>query len=761
MKKNFTLRLRQLFVLSTLLLCFQANAEKVEVAEAASVAHFFMVQTLGVSSDDVHMDAVYTAVDAANPAEALYYVFNINQPQGFVIVSANDIARPILGYSLQGAYNQYDMPPNFEAWMNSVAEAIGQGIRNGIASDPEIFTEWEALLGHDVNYFTKRDGEKAVNPLITTKWDQEDPYNQQCPLYQGQKCYTGCVATAMAQVMKYYAYPASGTGTTPAYTTSTSGISVPAITLGEAYQWTSMIDQYGGSATQQQKDAVALLMYHCGASVKMDYNPIGSNGSAAYSSDAGAALTTYFQYDKSMRMQNRAYFSNDQWIALLKQELDADRPMYHNGSGSAGGHAFVCDGYNNSNQFHFNWGWSGYGDGYFSITPLSSFPNNNNVFVGMKPNAGGAQAYNIDILYDNHLVSNKSSVQPMETFNVSAPIFNSGYKDATGLQGTVELYQGNNLIATMGTKSMGNLQAGYYYNSQSFSCQVPAGTPVGNYTIRIVTKTSDSNWEVARASYGYKTELPLQVTAKAYTISAQAETGGSIDPQGSIQVPEGESKTFSIKANAGYIISKVLIDGTNNPTAVANGTYTFSNVTADHSIVARFEQITHTITATAGDNGSIDPAGEVTVKEGSNQTFTIEANENYAIADVLVDGASVGALSTYTFPNVTGDHTIEATFVYVTGIKEPNTSELIIYPNPTTGLLTICDVRYAICDVEIFDMMGRDVVGTTFTVAHVETDNYPSLQPTTTINIAHLPTGIYFIRIQTETGTVMRKIVKQ
>ena len=751
--RNFTaLRLRQLFVVCALLLCFHANAKKVEVADAASVGHFFMSQTLEVNQGDVDLNMVYTAVDATNPAEALYYVFNINQHQGFVIVSADDIAVPILGYSLQGGYQPNAMPPNFEGWMNGVAEAIGEGISKGIEPDQQTFDEWKALLEHDVNYFTARDGSRAVNPLLTTKWDQEDPYNQQGPTYNGQKCYTGCVATAMAQVMRYHAYPASATGTTPAYTTSTLGISVPAITLGATYQWSLMIDQYGGGANQQQKDAVALLMYHCGASVKMDYNPVGSNGSGAFSTDAGAAMTTFFKYDKSMRMQRKAYYSNNDWIALFKQELDASRPMYHNGSGSAGGHAFVCDGYNNSNQFHFNWGWSGYSDGYFSVTPLSSFPNDNGVFVGTKPDAGGAQAYNIDIFYDKNLESDKSSVQPLETFTVSAPLFNSGYKDATGLQGGIGLYQGNNLIATMGVKNLGTLQAEYYFPSLSFSCQVPTGTPAGNYTIRAIAKTSDSNWEIARASYGYKTELTLQVTAMTYTITAQAETGGSIDPQGNIQVAEGGSKTFTIKANTGYVISKVLVDGTNNQAAVDNGTYTFSNVTANHTITAGFEPITHTIIAIAGTNGSIDPAGEVTVNEGSNQTFTITADENYEIADVLVNGTSVGALSTYTFTNVTTDQTIYVTFNIVTGIASPTPSEggdVRIYPNPTTGELRVESGELRVDSIEIFDLFGKTCNVSRVTCNENEMD------------ISFLPAGIYFLRITTENGVIVRKVVKE
>ena len=751
MKKFFTLSL----FLTALLFSFQANAKKVEVTDAAAAGHFFITQTQELNPNDVHLSTVYTAIDATNPAQALYYVFNINQQQGFVIVSANDIAVPILGYSLQGGYVHDDAPLNFKSWMSSVAEAIRRGIEENYQPEQETVVEWKALLEQDVNYFAQQRGETAVNPLIETKWDQSDPYNLLCPTYGGVKCMTGCVATAMAQIMKYHAYPTSGTGTIPAYTTTTNGIAIPAITLGETYQWSNMINQYGGGATQQQKDAVALIMYHCGASVKMNYGTMSQGGSGAYSTDAGVSMTTFFKYDKSMHMQDKAYFSNADWVALLKQDLDASRPLYYKGQGPDGGHAFVCDGYNTSNQFHINWGWSGQNDGYFTVTPMPYylFPNSNAVFAGLKPDAGGAQAHNIDMYYEKNLTSSATSIPPTQAFTVSVQFYNSGYADASGMQGAIGLYQGNTLITTMGARSVGNLQAGYYFTSAlPFTCQVPAGTPVGNYTIRALIKVSNSDWQLVRASDGYKTELPLQVTAPSFTITATAEAGGSITPSGTIQVAEGGNQTFTIKANSGYAISKVLVDGSDKPEAVASGSYTFSNVTANHTITAKFEQASHIITATAGENGTITPSGEIKIADGGSQIFVIAAHENYQVADVLVDGTSVGAVSGYTFSNVTSSHTIEATFkAKGVNIEETNVVGIMVYPNPTDGKLTIGNGELTIENVEIFDLMGKALNNCQLSTVNCQLK----------IDISHLPSGIYFIRIQTNKETVTQKIVKQ
>jgi len=228
------------FLFFALLLYFQANAKQIEIGDATIAGRFFIAQTLDVNPNDIELNLTYTAVNIANPIKPLYYIFDIcvKQKQGFIIISADDIVRPILGYSLHGFYNQDDMPPNFDAWMREVAELIRYGRKSYMDSDPRIFAEWKALLEHDVSFFIDRKGEKTVTPLITTKWDQGDPYNQQCPIYQGNRCMTGCVATTMAQLMKYYSFPTSGTGTTPAYTTPSFGISIPPksyIPMGESY----------------------------------------------------------------------------------------------------------------------------------------------------------------------------------------------------------------------------------------------------------------------------------------------------------------------------------------------------------------------------------------------------------------------------------------------------------------------------------------------------------------------------------------------
>ena len=267
-----------------------------------------------------------------------------------------------------------------------------------------------------------------------------------------------------------------------------------------------------------------------------------------------------------------------------------------------------------------------------------------------------------------------------------------------------------------------------------------------------------------------------------YIIEASVSTdGGTISPIGTTVVTYGGSQAYTITPQTGYLIDKVLIDNENDEKAVSSGKYTFSKVEAPHSIVASFKQRTFDITSSAGGGGEIDPEGVTAVGYGNNITYVITPSEGYMIKSVLVDGknnTAAVASGFYTFANVTTKHTIAATFAVgkMASATDDAGTEITVYPNPTTGLLTICDMRYAtsdnrtsdnrISEIKLFDVMGRMVMP-------VETLRATSLQSQIAnrksdigqseieINISHLPTGVYFLRIKTETGVVVRKVVKQ
>lgn len=293
-----------------------------------------------------------------------YYVFPHDGNCGYTIVSGDDRMPEIVGYSTTDTYSEENMPDGMKHLMQAY-EAMATALANGDAKAERCLAEKEALAA-DSTYRQPR-----VEPLLADiAWGQTEPYNNLCPMYDGQRrTVTGCVATAMAQLMMYYKYPQTLKSDIPAYQTSSYQLDMPSVSAGERYDWDNMLPQYSGSAyTAAQANAVAKLMYHCGLSAKADYGPsTGTNCTPD-------VLVKYWGYDPDVIKQlNREGFSLREWTAILDAELRASRPVYYSGvSFTSGGHAFLCDGADGNGLYHINWGWSGWSNGYFDITVLNS-----------------------------------------------------------------------------------------------------------------------------------------------------------------------------------------------------------------------------------------------------------------------------------------------------------------------------------------------------------------------------------------------------
>ena len=291
------------------------------------------------------------------------YVFNAEQNQGYVIVSNDDRTAPILGYSETGTLDPDNMPCNMRAWLQGYADEIA----------------W--LSAHNYQPSTQPASHRSsavktpIAPLVTAHWNQGAPYNSQVSGYYSEgNAVTGCVATAMAQVMYYTAKQAglttSATTTDmPGYDTSSS-FAVPGISAGETIQWNKMRDTYTSSDTDEGATAVATLMRCCGVSMKMDYADTEHGGSSANGAKVADALKKYFGYDATTQCADRSYYSYANWIELIYNELKQGRAVVYNGQSLGGGHAFVCDGYQSEDYFHINWGWGGMSDDYFKLSVL-------------------------------------------------------------------------------------------------------------------------------------------------------------------------------------------------------------------------------------------------------------------------------------------------------------------------------------------------------------------------------------------------------
>lgn len=298
-----------------------------------------------------------------------YHVFNIGSGDGFVIVSASDLTPDIIGYTDEGAFDVQNMPDNMKEWLQGYADQIVYLEKNGVSSAAEAKGLRKAPASVKA----------PIAPLIETKWGQSDPYNYLCPKVSETYCQTGCVATAMAQILYYHnqkeGFPVSTVKKIDAYTKGVSVEECPVTT----FDWSNMQKTYTGKETtvDVKAQAVAKLMQYCGASVGMNY---GTGSSGASSSDIPQALVDYFGYDQRVKYLRRSHYSTSEWENIIYQELEAKRPVYYSGSSTGGGHAFVCDGFSEDGYFHINWGWTGRGDGYFLLSVLN--PNERGVGAG-------------------------------------------------------------------------------------------------------------------------------------------------------------------------------------------------------------------------------------------------------------------------------------------------------------------------------------------------------------------------------------------
>ena len=301
------------------------------------------------------------------------YVFSTEE--SFVIMAADDCVKPILGYSLTGKFVAEAMPKNLVWWLQGYNNEIQYAIDKQAKATSEIAAVWKGLEEGETDMAKS---EIVVNALIQTRWKQREPFNNHCPT----GTVTGCVATAMAQLMKYYEWPKPYGIGTHSYIHSTYGLQ-SADFYQTAYDWDNMKDYYGNGYTSTEAEAVATLLYHCGVSVNMKYG----NSSSALASDIPHALINYFNYSRTAEYRRRyPSDSTAYWIADMKAELDAGRPMEYDGIGNAGGHSFICDGYRTDDYFHFNWGWGGTQNGYYALSNCSSYGFNSNhaIIIGIR-----------------------------------------------------------------------------------------------------------------------------------------------------------------------------------------------------------------------------------------------------------------------------------------------------------------------------------------------------------------------------------------
>jgi hypothetical protein len=458
--------------------------------------------------------------------ETLFYVFNIGE-NGYVIVSGDDNVTPILAYSDEVSFNPNNIPPTVAKWLDKYKDEIRYIIENNVQPTNEISTKWNYLNTHP--FIPSQKGNsvastEAVNPLVKTKWDQSPYYNDLCP-YDNQyndRTVTGCVATAMAQIMKFWNYPVNGEGfhsyDNPNYGTLSANFG------STTYQWNSMPNSIASA-----NEAIATLMYQVGVSVDMNYGVGATGGSSGYviSSQSPVtncseyALKTYFGYKTTLQGLERSKYDDAAWINLLKTELNAGRPVLYDGFGNGGGHCFVADGYDNNDFIHFNWGWSGAFDGFFQINALNpsgtgtgggtgGFNFGQQAVIGIEPPSNQNQTYKI-ALY-NYVTPSANTLNYGQAFTITTNIVNAGTNTFAGDYCAAVFDDSYTFVDYVEIKTGATLQGGYAYNNDLvFSSTGLLSMLPGTYYVIMFYRPTGGNWVQIEDNAGYTNVAQINV----------------------------------------------------------------------------------------------------------------------------------------------------------------------------------------------------------------------------------------------------------
>ena len=499
------------------LLAFMAavavNAGQVSKQQALLKAQQFMP-----GKQFVDGKSVASARGEASDRQDAFYVFNADNNGGFVIVSADDRTTEILGYSSTGHFDMEQMPDNLKWWLDGYVrqiEALGSSAKPVQKAKVRGADSWE-----------------AISPLIQTQWNQYYPYNKMCPDINGYvlgdasfdtahlmtddqiyyHCVTGCVATAMAQMMYYYKLPVNCPDI-PSYITERKSWTMKALEA-TTFAWDKMKKTYTGSETDESADAVAKLMRYCGQAVKMDYNLQSYGGSSAGLSPYDMAH--YFGFGKNAREVMRCSYPEKDWESMIYKELSAEspRPVFYRGSSNSGGHMFIVDGYDGNGLFHMNWGWGGMSDGYYVLSLANSdelgagggtskdgYSVDQSAIIGLMPDNGEAEKPQFYADFYGELEENEfsrgSDIEDFENIVLPGYVFFQ-YSDPNIVQGTYSctfeagwgLYKNGSLVGVFGKSeipSMNNYMEG---NDVQFS--FGNNLADGKYQFRQVYRLQDS-----------------------------------------------------------------------------------------------------------------------------------------------------------------------------------------------------------------------------------------------------------------------------
>ena len=720
-------------VLSTLAIF----ADGISVDYAKQVARNFYNQNKGKAAT---VALVYENLNSDNsngvaPGVPLYYVFSTGE-KGFVIISADDLVKPVLGYSTDQPFSIQNAPPVITGWLQKYSAQIAFVKVNRTTTTTEVTSQWNNLYNNTGTLNQLKS--TAVNPLVSTTWDQDLYYNAMCPQDAsspqgyGGNVPTGCGATAMSQIIRYWGSPAQGTGSN-SYSSNYGTLS--ANFGATTYNWANMPN----SVTSANSD-VATIMFDCGVAVDMVYGP---NESSSYlisgtgvSASCEAAYTTYFGYNAStMQGLLRSNYADADWLNLIETELTSSRPIQYAGSGPDGGHTFVLDGTDGNDYFHINWGWSGTDNGYYTVDGLipspdanGSFDTNESMLIGIQPTVISVVSSGIDLYAATTVTPDPIAFD--STFTVLCSVVNNG---TAGFNGNIcaALFDANgNFIRFIGDIfNTGGTALGagnYYVSGLYFNDTTAAVTVPGTYTIGIYYAATGANtWTLAGAS--------------TYTNPITVTINGPFNSNISLYSNITASPTTLIQSQGATITVNLINNGT--------ATYTGEYEAALLDLYGNFIEQIGTYTESTG-----LPAGDVYNAPFINfTTNNITAPEGQYI--LAIGEEATGTSNWYYCGGLTYSNPVLIDVVntgFALAVNNVSTQTIKVYPNPASDNITIdAGELRGDYNLKIFNTVGQAIT---------ESNGVLNGQ-TLNADVSDYATGMYVIQLKTEAGILNSKVV--
>lgn len=739
-----------------------AIAAPVDVNQARSLGQKYVQNTLGRKSSELSLAYTKTCTSGV---DALY-VFNFDN--GYVIVSADDRAYPILGYCDDATFNIDNAPEGLRYYLGHYARQIQYAIEENLAVEPEVAEQWYLLDKEGV--IVKTRSNRGVSPLLSTTWNQDWPYNYYAPACQSywtnNHCYAGCVATAMSQTMKYWNWPETGTGE-HSYSTSSYGGTLSA-NFGEAtYNWSIMPNSLGSQANEAAL-AVAYVMYHCGIAVDMDYAP---DGSGAHTEDVPAALVDYFRYGSCANLQSRDDYTRTAWEDMLIASFDRGIPVMYSGSDDSGGHAFNCDGYNDQRLFHFNWGWSGQGNNqYYQIDALNTFNGSFNqyqrvVFEILPDYVYDAMVPAIESL--DPVVANASTHDVTVNFTVPTVAASGASLESVA---SIVLMRDGNILNTYSNLQPGELIT-YEDHVDDDGCYEYSIYAVNNDIRNVTYKKTiivgpNCTWKLTCQTTNFQgwNGCKLQVIDHNGVVFNEVSMENSSPIVSKFQMPEGEFRlnwvvslntvpnlTIILKNSANqtaynYSGSSSQLNGT-----IFTGTNECPNCTPPMNLEGEYYFENNAFGTHLTWNCDYDPTKYKIYRSNDGVEYTEIAQVENTEKEYF-DEAAVGAYyykvtafsaACESTPAFTADGA-DYVFVTVTAVDENNV-DAKIYPNPAKESLSI--QANGIQEVVLYNVVGQQVY------------RFQGSTDAMVVNTAHLEQGVYTVSVVTSNGKISKRIV--